>query len=74
MAELSSCPDRDPGNFSVLEIRKAVKLLKSKKACGNDNIYNEHILHGVMNYSAKSHCFIPICLLADTYLIHLNRV
>ena len=46
MAELSSCPDRDPGNFSVLEIRKAIKLLKSKKACGNDNIYNEHIIHG----------------------------
>ena len=38
MTELSSSPERDPGNFSVLEIRKAVKLLKTKNACGNDNI------------------------------------
>ena len=46
MAELSSCSDRDPGHFSVSEIKKAVKLLKTKKACGNDNIYNEHLIHG----------------------------
>ena len=30
--------DRDAGNFSVLEIRKSVNLLKTKKACGNYNI------------------------------------
>ena len=46
MAELSSCSDRDPGHLSILEIRKAVRLLKTKKACGNDNVYNEHLIHG----------------------------
>ena len=28
MADLSSCSDRDPGHFSILEIRKAVRLIK----------------------------------------------
>ena len=46
MAELSSCSDRDPGRFSIFELRKAVRLLKAKKACGNDNEYNEHLIHG----------------------------
>ena len=46
MAELSLCSDRDPGHFSILEIRKAVRLPKTKKACGNDNVYNEHLIHG----------------------------
>ena len=46
MAELSSFSNRDPGHFSILEIRKAVRLLKTKKACGNDNVYNEHLIHG----------------------------
>ena len=46
MAELSSCSDRDPGHFSILEIRKAVRLLKTKKVCGNDNVYNELLIHG----------------------------
>ena len=47
MAELSSCSDRDPGHFSIFELKKAVRLLKTKKACGNDNVYNEHLIHGV---------------------------
>ena len=46
MAGLSSCSDRDPGHFSILEIRKAVRLLNSKKAYGNDNVYNEHLIRG----------------------------
>ena len=75
MAELSSCSDRDPGHFSVSEIKKAVKLLKTKKACGNDNIYITNIGYmGVMKYFANFQCCILICLLVDTYQIHLNRV
>ena len=46
MAELSLCSDRDPGHFSNLEIRKAVRLPKTKNACSNDNVYNEHLIHG----------------------------
>ena len=30
----------------VSEIKKAAKLLKTKKACGNDGVYNEHSING----------------------------
>ena len=44
--ELTSCHDRDSASFSVSEIKQAVKLLKTKKACGNDGVYNEHLING----------------------------
>ena len=41
-----SCSDLDSDSFSVSEIKKAAKLLKTKKACGNDGVYNEHLING----------------------------
>ncbi|MES9994111.1 MAG: reverse transcriptase family protein [Candidatus Thiodiazotropha sp.] len=44
--ELSSCPDRDSIVFSVSDIKSVIKDLKSKKACGRDGVYNEHLIYG----------------------------
>ena len=71
MAELSSISDRDPGHFSIFELRRAVRLLKPKKACGNDNVYNEHLIHGGNELYRQ---ISLLCLLADTFPICLNRV
>ena len=43
---MSSCHDRDSASFSVSEIKQAVKLLKTKKACANDGVCNEHLING----------------------------
>ena len=42
----SSCQDRDTACISIDEVIKAVKSLKKKKACGQDKIYNEHLIYG----------------------------
>ena len=46
MTEIKSSQDRDPAFISVDNVRTAVKLLKGKKACGPDCIYNEHLING----------------------------
>ena len=46
MTEIKSSRDRDPAFISVDNVRTAVKLLKGKKACGPDCIYNEHLING----------------------------
>ncbi|MCG8112938.1 MAG: reverse transcriptase family protein [Candidatus Thiodiazotropha taylori] len=40
------CRDGDTDYISADEVRKAVKCLKKKKACGSDNICNEHLIYG----------------------------
>ena len=40
------CSDLDSDSFPVSEIKKAAKLLKTKKACGNDGVFNEHLANG----------------------------
>ena len=44
--ELSSCEEGDVVSISVEEVRKSVKCLKTKKACGHDKVYNEHLING----------------------------
>ena len=41
-------PDRNsvPTYISTDDVRKAVKTLKKKKACGQDCVYNEPLIHG----------------------------
>ena len=39
-----SCWNRDTANISTYEVINAVKCLKSKKACGPDKVYNEHLI------------------------------
>ena len=41
-----TCSDLESDCFSVYEIKKAAKLLKTKKTCGNDGVYNEHLING----------------------------
>ena len=41
-----SCRNRDTANISTDEVINAVKCLKSKKACGPDKVYNEHLIFG----------------------------
>ena len=36
----------DTANISTDEVINAVKCLKSKKACGPDKVYNEHLIFG----------------------------
>ena len=40
------CSDLDSDSFSVSEIKEAAKLLNTKKSCGNDGVYNEHLVNG----------------------------
>ena len=44
--ELSSCEEGDVVYISAEEVRKSVKCLKTKKACGHDKVYNEHLING----------------------------
>ena len=41
-----SCRNRDTASISTDEVINAVKCLKSKKACGPDKVYNEHLIFG----------------------------
>lgn len=43
---LSACRDGDTAYISADEVRKAIMCLRKKKACGHDQIYNEHLIHG----------------------------
>ena len=44
--ELSFCPDRDSIVFSPIDIKNVIKDIKTKKACGRDGVYNEHLIYG----------------------------
>lgn len=41
-----SCRGGDTANISVDKVVSAVKCLKLKKACGQDTVYNEHLIFG----------------------------
>ena len=42
LQELSTSPDSDSVTFTADNIKKVIKGLKTKKACGKDGVYNEH--------------------------------
>ena len=45
-AEIASDSNSNSTYISVYDVKKAVKVLKKKKACGHDCIYNEHLING----------------------------
>ena len=45
-SEIASDRNSIPTYISTDDVRKAVKTLKKKKACGQDCVYNEHLIHG----------------------------
>ena len=44
--EIASDRNSNSTYISVYDVKKAVKVLKKKKACGHDCIYNEHLING----------------------------
>ena len=40
-----SCSDLDSDSFYVSEIKKSCQTVTNKKACGNDGVYNEHLIN-----------------------------
>ena len=46
MQELSNTPDADSVIFTADNVKETIQRLKTKKACGKDGVYNEHLLHG----------------------------
>ena len=42
----SSPPPVGMGTLHAYEVKRAVKPLKKKKACGQDRIFNEHLIYG----------------------------
>ena len=46
LQELSNTPDDDSVIFTADNVKETIQRLKTKKACGKDGVYNEHLLHG----------------------------
>ena len=44
--EIASDRNSNSTYISIYDVKKAVKVLKKKKACGHDCIYNEHLING----------------------------
>ena len=44
--EITSDRNSNSTYISIYDVKKAVKVLKKKKACGHDCIYNEHLING----------------------------
>ena len=44
--EIASVRNSNSTYISIKDDKKAVKVLKKKKACGHDCIYNEHLING----------------------------
>ena len=44
--EISSDRNSNSTYISIYDVKKAAKVLKKKKACGHDCIYNEHLING----------------------------
>ena len=70
-SEIASDRNSIPTYISTDDVRKAVKTLKKKKACGQDCVYNEHLIHGgdtLYEHLAKfytdmfNYGCIPLCL------------
>ena len=61
MQELSNTHDSDSVTFTVDMVKETIQKLKKKKACGCDNVYNEHLLYGT------DKLFAELVLFSDMY-------
>ena len=64
-SEIASDRNSIPTYISSDDERKAVKTLKKKKACGQDCVYNEHLIHGgdtLYEHLAKFY-YHPLCFM-----------
>ena len=46
LQELSKTPDTDSVTFTADNVKETTRSLKTKKACREDGVYNERLLHG----------------------------
>ena len=46
LQESSKKPTADSVIFTADNVKETIQSLKTKKACGKDGVYNEHLLHG----------------------------